>query len=359
MAAYIDKLFHYLVEKGGSDLHLLSNHKPKIRKSGNLVEIEGEELITPERMEEILKEICPEEKWKSYLETLDLDFAYEIEGLSRFRSNYLNTIDGMGAVFRTIPTEILTLEQLNLPEVFKSVASYKSGLVLVTGPTGSGKSTTLAAMMNYINETYSKHIVTIEDPLEFVHPNKKCIVVQREVHDHTHSFNAALKGAMRADPDIILVGEMRDPETIKLALSCAAMGLLVFGTLHTNNAPKTVDRIIGAFSAEEQPQVRAMLAETLTGIISQLLCKTTDGKRCASHEILLHHAALPNLIREGQLNSIRSIIESGVGEGMKTMDMDLTRLFNEGRISAVEAYMKAADKTQFQAHLPDDFFADD
>ncbi|MEN9360839.1 MAG: hypothetical protein RL095_2374 [Verrucomicrobiota bacterium] len=355
--AQIDAFLRYMAENGGSDLHLQSNHKPKVRKSGNLTDIPGYEVITPEAMEPILKEICPEEKWKHYLSNLDLDFAYEIKGLSRFRVNYMRTVEGMGAVMRTIPTKIMTLEQLKLPDVFKEVASQQSGLVLVTGPTGSGKSTTLAAMINYINENFHKHIVTIEDPLEFVHPNKKSVIVQREVHDHTKSFNAALKGAMRADPDIILVGEMRDPETIGLALSCAAMGLLVFGTLHTNNAPKTIDRIIGAFPAKDQPQVRAMLGGTLRTIISQLLCKTIDGKRCASHEILLHHAALPGLIRDGQLSAIRGIIEAGRKQGMKSMDSDLMQLYKEKRISGEEAYMKAAEKSLFEAFLPADFFS--
>ena len=352
----MDKYLRAMVDMGGSDLHLQTGMPPKIRKSGSLVVLEGEPLIDKNTMFDLLKSICPHEKWEFFLENLDLDFAYEIEGLSRFRSNFMNSVHGPGAVFRTIPTEILTLEQLKLPEAFKDVCAYSRGLVLVTGPTGSGKSTTLAAMINYINENFNKHIVTIEDPREFVHPNKKSVIVQREVHDHTHSFNNALKGAMRADPDIVLVGEMRDPETISLALSCAAMGLMVFGTLHTNNAPKTIDRVIGAFPGEEQSQIRTMLAETLVGVISQLLCKTTDGKRCASHEILLKHDALPNLIREGQLNNIRSIIESSSGQGMKSMDNDLQRLFQEGRISAVEAFMKASDKTNFQDHLPPDFF---
>ena len=356
--AEMDRYLRAMVDMGGSDLHLQTNMVPKIRKSGNLVPIDGEPVMDIDSMNSVLKSICPDDKWDFFKENLDLDFAYEIEGLSRFRSNYMNTVHGPGAVFRTIPTEILTLEQLKLPEVFKDVCAYDKGLVLVTGPTGSGKSTTLAAMINYINENFTRHIITIEDPLEFVHPNKNSVIVQREVGEHTQSFNNALMGAMRADPDIVLVGEMRDPETIKLALSCAAMGLMVFGTLHTNNAPKTIDRVIGAFPSDEQSQIRTMLAETLVGVISQLLCKTTDGKRCASHEILLKHEALPNLIRESQLNNIRSIIESSSAQGMKSMDTDLTRLFKEGRISPVEAYMKAADKTLFQDHLPADFFDD-
>jgi twitching motility protein PilT len=357
--AELDKYLRKMCELGGSDLHLQTGMVPKVRKSGDLLPIEGEPILDKGQVDSLLTSICPEAKYEFFKENLDLDFAYEIDGLSRFRCNYMNTVHGAGAVFRTIPTEILTLEQLKLPEVFKDVCSYDKGLVLVTGPTGSGKSTTLAAMINYINENYTKHIITIEDPLEFVHPNKKSVIVQREVGEHTQSFNNALKGAMRADPDIVLVGEMRDPETIKLALSCAAMGLMVFGTLHTNNAPKTIDRVIGAFPSEEQSQIRAMLAETLVGVISQLLCKTTDGKRCAAHEILLKHDALPNLIREGQLNNIRNVIESSSAMGMQGMDGTLQRLFKEGRISAVEAYMKAADKTMFQDHLPADFFDED
>ncbi|NQZ57818.1 MAG: Flp pilus assembly complex ATPase component TadA, partial [Lentisphaeraceae bacterium] len=234
--AELDKYFRAMIDLGASDLHLSSGMPPKVRKSGNLVPIEGAAVIEEESMNILLKGICSEEKWDFFQENLDLDFAYEIEDLSRFRANYLNTIHGPGAVFRTIPTEILTLEQLNLPEIFKDVCAYKRGLVLVTGPTGSGKSTTLAAMINHINENYSKHIITIEDPLEFVHPNKRSIIVHREIEEHTLSFKNALKGAMRADPDIVLVGEMREPETIALALSCAAMGLRVFGTLHPDNA---------------------------------------------------------------------------------------------------------------------------
>ena len=254
----------------------------------------------------------------------------------------------MGAVFRQIPTKILTIKDLNLPEVLTKVSEYKSGLVLVTGPTGSGKSTTMAAMIDYINENYSKHIITIEDPIEFVHKNKKSTIVHIEIGIHANSFAEAMKSAMRSDPDIILLGEMRDLETIKLALTTAAMGVLVFATLHTNNAPKTIDRIIDVFPADEQPQVRMMLSESIQAIVSQLLCKKVGGKgRVAVHEILLWIEALPNTIREGQISNIRTIIENNTATGMCSMDQNLKRLLAEGTITKEEGYMKAQDKKDF------------
>ncbi|MBQ9367634.1 MAG: type IV pilus twitching motility protein PilT [Victivallales bacterium] len=349
--AKIDEFLRTMIENKGSDLHLCSCQPPKIRVHGDLQALDVPP-IPPEEMRDILKEICSESKWEWYEKNLDQDFAYEIPGLARFRVNYLNNHFGPAAVLRVIPTKILTIDDLHLPPILREVCCYNRGLVLVTGPTGSGKSTTLAAMIDYINDTQCKHIITIEDPIEFVHPNKKCVIVQREIGNDTDSFGVALRGAMRADPDIILVGEMRDLETINLALTCAAMGMLVFGTLHTNNAPKTIDRIIDTFPAEQQPQIRAMLAQTLTGVISQLLCKTADGKgRVASHEILLYSDALPATIREGNIANIRSIIEQSSGRGMKTMDSDLMRLLNEGRITAAEAYMKATNKQDFEARL--------
>jgi twitching motility protein PilT len=350
--AKIDEFLKSLMERKGSDLHLCSDLPPKIRVHGRLEALEKQPAIPPEQMRDILHEICPEEKWQHYCTNLDMDFAYELRGLARFRVNYMHNHYGPGAVLRIIPTKILTIEDLNLPLVLKEICAYPSGLVLVTGPTGSGKSTTLAAMMDYINVNFAKHIVTIEDPIEFVHRNKTSIVVQREVGSDTDSFSAALKGAIRADPDIILVGEMRDLETISLALTCAAMGMLVFGTLHTNNAPKTVDRIIDAFPADEQPQIRAMLAQSLAAVVSQLLCRTPDGRgRVAVHEILLSHEALASTIREGQISNIRSIIEQFSGRGMKLMDNDLMRLLNEGRIPPIEAYMKASNKREFEKFL--------
>ena len=347
----IDEFLRELIAKGGSDLHLCSTLPPKIRVHGQL-EALPVPPISPEEMTAILKEIAPPAKWEWFLKNLDQDFAYEIKDTARFRVNYMNNHFGPGAVLRIIPTHIQTIDELHLPPVLREVCDYVSGLVLVTGPTGSGKSTTLAAMIDYINETRSKHIITIEDPIEFVHPNKKSIIVQREVGSDTEAFGIALRGAMRADPDIILVGEMRDLETMNLALTCASMGMLVFATLHTNNAPKTVDRIIDTFPAEQQPQIRAMLAQSLKAVISQLLCRTVDGHgRIATHEILLYHEALPSTIRDGQIANIRSIIEQSSGRGMKTMDNDLMRLYREGRISATEAYMKATVKSDFEPLL--------
>jgi len=250
-------------------------------------------------------------------------------------------------VFRQIPSKILSFDDLKLPEALKKLCHLTEGLVVVTGPTGSGKSTTLAAMIDYINTNLGRHIITIEDPIEFVHQNKKSVIVHREVGEHTRTFADALKGAMRHDPDILLLGEMRELETIKLALSCASMGMLVFGTLHTNNAPKTVDRIINAFPADEQNQVRVMLAGCLAGVVAQLLCKRIPKGRCAVHEILLQHEALPNTIRSGQISNIRAIIESGGADGMITMDNSLMARVKDNTIEPKEAYMKAANKALF------------
>ncbi|HTT57401.1 MAG TPA: PilT/PilU family type 4a pilus ATPase, partial [Opitutaceae bacterium] len=268
--AELDTLLRTMLDRGGSDLHLTVGLPPKARISGSLAAL-APEPIEAAHMERLLKEICPEHRWKHYLEHRDLDLAHEITGLARFRGNFLYNHWGMGAVFRQIPGTILTFDDLKLPEVLKRLCNLSDGLVVVTGPTGSGKSTTLAAMIDYINRNLARHIITIEDPIEFVHQNKKSVIVHREVGEHTESFAAALRGAMRHDPDIVLLGEMRELETIKLALSCASMGMLVFGTLHTNNAPKTIDRIINAFPAEQQNQVRVMLAGCLAGVVAQLL----------------------------------------------------------------------------------------
>jgi len=352
--AILDDYLSNMLDEGGSDLHLNVGLSPKIRSGGHLTALDRP-VMTTEAMEQTLKEICPPVRWESFLESHDLDFAYEIPGLARFRANYLFNYYGKAAVFRQIPAKILTMEQLKCPEVLKRISEFKSGLVCVTGPTGSGKSTTMAAMIDYINTNFYKHIITIEDPIEFVHPNKKSVVVHREEGMHTNSFEDALKGAMRADPDIILLGEMRELETIKLALACASMGMLVFGTLHTNNAPKTIDRIIDAFPADQQPQIRTMLAQCLTGVVSQLLCRTADGKgRAAVHEIMIANDALPNTIRKGQIANIRSIIEGGAADGMVSMDGNLKRLMNEKIITPVEAYMKASDKNVFIPFLSED-----
>jgi twitching motility protein PilT len=298
-------------------------------------------------METLLKEICPPKRWQDFLERKDLDLAHEITGVARFRANFLYNHWGQAAVFRQIPSRILSFDELKLPEALKKLCHLHEGLVVVTGPTGSGKSTTLAAMIDYINTHFARHIITIEDPIEFVHQNKKSVIVHREVGEHTGSFAQALKGAMRHDPDIVLLGELRELETIQLALGCASMGMLVFGTLHTNNAPKTVDRIINAFPAEEQNQVRTMLAGCLSGVVSQLLCKRLPKGRAAVHEILLQHEALPNTIRTGQIANIRQLIESSASEGMCTMDQSLMARVKEGVVAPKEAYMKGANKALF------------
>src|SRR3954468_12257921 len=344
--AAIDSLLRTMLDKGGSDLHLTVGLPPKSRISGSLQPI-GNRAIDAKQMEAYLKEICPEKRWKDFLEKKDLDLAHEVPGLARFRANFLYNHWGQAAVLRQIPAQILSFSQLNLPEALKKLCHLDQGLVVVTGPTGSGKSTTLAAMIDYINDNLAKHIITIEDPIEFVHPIKKSVIVHREVGEHTGSFAAALKGAMRHDPDILLLGEMREMETIKLALGCASMGMLVFGTLHTNNAAKTVDRIINTFPAEELNQVRIMLGSCLAGVVAQLLCKKIPKGRCAVHEILLTHEALPNTIRSGQISNIKSIIESSGGEGMITMDTSLMNRVKDNTIEPKEAYMKAANKATF------------
>jgi twitching motility protein PilT len=344
--AAIDLLLRTMLEKGGSDLHLTVGLPPKARISGSL-QVTGEGALDARSMEALLKEICPARRWEDFLERKDLDLAYEVPGLARFRGNFCYNHWGQAAVFRQIPARILSFDELKLPAALKKLCHLDQGLVVVTGPTGSGKSTTLAAMIDYINSNLAKHIITIEDPIEFVHPNKKSVIVHREVGDHTESFAAALKGAMRHDPDILLLGEMREMETIKLALGCATMGMLVFGTLHTNNAAKTVDRIINTFPADEQSQVRVMLSSCLAGVVAQLLCKRVPKGRCAVHEILLTHEALPNTIRSGQIANLKSIIESSGAEGMITMDNSLLSRVKDGTIEPIEAYLKAANKAVF------------
>jgi twitching motility protein PilT len=343
----LDPLLRAMLDQGGSDLHLTVGLPPRARFSGALRDL-APEPVSARQMETYLREVCPAARWTEFLERHDLDLAYEVPGLARFRGNYLYNHRGQAAVFRQIPAKILSFEDLKLPEALRKLCHLNEGLVVFTGPTGSGKSTTLAAMIDYINTHLAKHIITIEDPIEFVHPVKKSVIVHREVGEHTRSFGAALKGAMRHDPDILLLGEMRELETIKLALGCASMGMLVFGTLHTNNAPKTVDRIINAFPADEQNQVRVMLAGCLAGVVSQLLCKRLPKGRVAVHEILLKHDALPNTIRSGQIANIRAIIESGGADGMTTMDQSLKARLADGSIALEEAYAKAADKAQLQ-----------
>lgn len=342
----IDTLLIEMLDQKGSDLHLSVGAPPKARIHGTIAPL-NDTPITTESMEDILKEVTPPHRWKNFLETGDADLGHEIPGKARFRMNLFRNNWGMAAVLRQVPSQIPSIDQLNLPLTLKELTTYKDGLVLVTGPTGSGKSTTLAAVINHINEKYKKQVITLEDPVEFAHTDNNSTIIHREVGEHTLSYAAGLKGAMRADPDVILIGEMRDQETIRLALNCAAMGMLVFGTLHTNSAVKTIDRIINAFPAEEQNQTRIMLAESLRAIVSQLLCKKTGGGRVAVHEILLDHVALPHCIRTNPKN-IENIIGQNRERGMITMDASLTELLKQNLITREEAYMKAADKTQFQ-----------
>lgn len=347
--ARIDELFHYLKNNKGSDLHLAAGLVPRIRTHGALHDVEGWPKLGHEELEAMLHEIADEDQWASYQEAGDLDFAYGLKGVARFRANFLRQERGAGAVFRIIPEKILTCEQLNMPEAITKLADLQEGMVLITGPTGSGKSTTLAAVIDRINTKYRKHILTIEDPVEFVHPNRGCVFSQREVHHDTRSFADALKVAVRQDADVVLVGEMRDLETISLAITAAEMGALVFGTLHTNSAAKTIDRLIDAFPANQQSQVRTTLAESIAAIVSQLLLPTADGEgRCAVHEILLRTQGLPNVIREGNTPMLRSIIQGGRGIGMCMMDDSLEDRVNDGKITAEAAWSKAAEKQRFE-----------
>ncbi len=346
--ARLDELFRHLKDNDGSDLHLGATLPPRIRVHGELEVVESWATLSSDELEAMQRELVSEKQWQEYKSSGDLDFAYGLEGVARFRANYLRQENGAGAVFRIIPERILTVDELGLPDAVRKLAHLRRGLVLVTGPTGSGKSTTLAAIIDSINDTYSKHIVTIEDPVEFVHPNKKCVISQREVGADATSFAAALRVAIRQDADVVLVGEMRDLETIALAITAAEMGMLVFGTLHTNSAVKTVDRLIDAFPANQQNQIRTTLADSVVAIISQLLLRTADGKgRCAAQEILVKTSGLPNIIREGNTPMIKSIIQGGRSLGMQTMDDALFELVESGRITATAAMAKATDKAQF------------
>lgn len=350
--AKIDALFKMMQQQGASDLHISTGAPPLLRLHGDMVRIKSPDL-TNEQATALLFEILDDEQRQSFAETRDLDFAYEIPGLARFRGNILDTYRGIAAVFRIIPSEILTADQLKLPEGVRKMTRFKKGLVLVTGPTGSGKSTTLAAMIDLINSTRKEHILTLEDPLEFIHQNKLSLMNQRQIGTHSQSFASALRAALREDPDIILVGEMRDLETIELAMSAAETGHLVFGTLHTNSAPKTIDRIIDVFPTDAQEQVRSMLGESLKGVVCQQLLKTADGKgRVAALEIMLGNAAIGNLIREGKTFQIPSIIQTARKEGMQLMDTHLASLLDEGIITAEEAYRCAVEKRNFEARLP-------
>jgi twitching motility protein PilT len=352
--AYIDQFFNVLVETGGSDLHIHEGQPPKMRRHGDLAPIRPEPMDNQE-VTYMLHEICNERGWNHFIEGGDLDFAYEMNENSRFRCNYFKQAHGLGAVFRLIPTKIATLEQLGIPPVVKNFGHMRGGLVLVTGPTGSGKSTTLAALMDYINENFQRHIITIEEPIEFVHKNKKSLITQREVPTDSSSFAQGLKASLREDADIVLVGEMRDLETISLALTAAETGLLIFGTLHTNNARKTVDRIIDVFPSDQQSQVRTMLAASLRGIVAQLLLKRADGGRIAVNEILIANNAVGAIIREGSTQKLLDVIVGGKGQGMQFMDDNIWHLLQQGIVTPYEAYMKAIDKNRFKVFLPDKY----
>ena len=347
--ARLHELFRYCTENKGSDLHLVAGLEPRIRKHGHLEKVDGWEVLSDRELRAMMKEIVSDEQWKEYADSGDLDFAYGLEGVARFRGNYLLQHHGASAVFRTIPTKIIAIEDLNLPEAIGKLAHLRKGLVLVTGPTGSGKSTTLAAILDKINKTYSRHVVTIEDPVEFVHPNIKCVFSQREVGSDTDSFGSALKAVIRQDADVVLVGEMRDLETISLAVTAAEMGMLVFGTLHTNGAANTIDRLIDAFPADQQAQIRTTLSESLVAVVSQLLLPTADGQgRVAANEILLRTSGLPNVIREGNTPMIRSIIQGGKADGMQLMDEALGTLVEAKKITKQDAFLKATEKARFE-----------
>jgi twitching motility protein PilT len=349
---YLDQFLKVIVAQGGSDLHIGEGQPPKMRKHGDIAPIRAEP-VTRDEASSMLSEVCGPRNWEIFENRGDLDFAYEMDAASRFRCNYLKQTNGYGAVFRLIPTKIATLEELGIPPVVKDFGHLRGGLVLVTGPTGSGKSTTLAALIDYINENFSRHIVTIEEPIEFVHKNKRSIITQREVPGDAESFPVALKAALREDADIVLVGEMRDLETIALALTAAETGLLVFGTLHTNNARKTVDRMVDVFSAPRQPQARAMLANSLRGVLAQLLLKRADGSgRNAVNEILIANAAVSAIIREGATRKLQDVIVSGKGQGMQFMDDAIWALLERGIVTPYEAFMKAIDKNRFKEMLP-------
>ena len=351
--AEIDKLLVYLRDQGGSDLHLVTGLEPRIRRHGSLEPVEGGTTLDAARVTALLSSLATPRQWEEYDRARDLDFSYGLDGVGRFRVNYLYQENGPGAVFRLIPEKIVPLEDLKLPAAVEKLAHMTQGLVLVTGPTGSGKSTTLASIINTINTTYARHIVTIEDPVEFVHQNRKSVVSHREIGTHTNGFAPALRAAVRQDADVVLVGEMRDLETISMAITAAEMGVLVFATLHTNNCAKTIDRIIDAFPADQQEQMRVTLSESVAAILSQLLIPAADGKgRHAAIELLLRTQGLPNIIREGNTPMLYSIIQSGKSAGMQTMDEALMAHLQAGHISHHDALARANDKTKFETPAP-------
>ena len=349
--AYLDQFLGIVVQQEASDLHIGEGQPPKIRKHGDIMPIRAEQ-ISHEEATRMMSEVCGPNNWEIFEQRGDLDFAYQMDENSRFRTNYFKQSNGYSAAFRLIPTKISTLEELGIPVVVKEFAYLRGGLVLVTGPTGSGKTTTQAALIDFINQNFSKHVVTIEEPIEFVHDNKRSIVTQREVPGDSITFAAALKAALREDTDIVLIGEMRDLETISLALTASETGLLVIGTLHTNNARKTVDRMVDAFPADRQPQARAMLANSLRGVVAQLLLKRADRPgRIAVNEILIANAAVAAIIREGATQKLQDVIVSGKAQGMQFMDDAIWALLEKGIVSPHEAFMKAIDKNRFKPFL--------
>ena len=356
--AQIDAFFKLMNDEGASDLHMVAGQQPVLRVHGDIERVKFKTL-EDETLKAMLYEICPEDKIKIFEERGDMDFGYEIPGLARYRCNFFQQKYGIGAVFREIPSDILTCDQLGFPKVISKLAGLPKGLVLVTGPTGSGKSTTLAAIVDEANRTRSDHILTIEDPIEFVHESKECIINHREVGTHTKSFSAALRGALREDPDIILVGEMRDIETISLALEASMTGHLVFGTLHTMNAMKTVDRVVEIFPANQQSQVRSTLADALKAVVSQALFKRVDIRgRVAALEILICTPAVRNLIRESKTYQIPSVMQTGKKYGMQTVDDAIMVLLEKRKISAEDAYTNCVEKQKFVKFLrrpPTDF----
>ena len=343
----ITELLAFSVQHEASDLHLSTGSPPLIRVDGDVRKL-NIPAFDAKDVNALVYDIMNDRQRKEYEEKLEVDFSFEVPNLARFRVNAFNQNRGPAAVFRTIPSKILSLDDLGCPNIFREISDTPRGLVLVTGPTGSGKSTTLAAMVDYINDSKNDHILTIEDPIEFVHENKQCLINQREVHRDTLSFDAALRSALREDPDVILVGEMRDLETIRLAMTAAETGHLVFGTLHTTSAPKTIDRIIDVFPAAEKSMVRSMLSESLRAVISQTLIKKVGGGRVACHEIMIGTPAIRNLIREDKIAQMYSAIQTGMSNGMQTMDQCLQNLVNRGIITKAAAMEKAVDKNQFK-----------
>jgi twitching motility protein PilT len=347
----VQEMLRKLVSSGSSDLHLRVGEPPVIRLSGEMKRLEGYEPLTVDEMNALLFSIMPERNKKEFTETNDTDFAYEIIDVARFRANVMRERKGPGAVFRVIPTKILTVEELHVSEEVQKLCFLTKGLVVVTGPTGSGKSTTLAAMVDLINRKRTDHLITIEDPIEFVHPNKSCIVTQRQVHLHTEGFKRALRAALREDPDIVLVGEMRDLETVAIAIETAETGHLVFGTLHTTTAASTIDRIIDQFPADRQSQIRVMLSESLKGVVAQVLCKKIGGGRVAVREILIVVPAIANLIREGKTFQIPSMMQTNKKAGMVLMNDALLDVVEKKLVEPKEAWMKSVDKSGFEAQL--------